>query len=261
MNRIQGKIALVTGASAGIGEACARTLARAGAELVLVARRRERLEALADDVHREHGVGARVEPLDVRDQEAVDGLARRLADDDVFVDVLVNNAGLGRGLEPLWEGDPADWDEMVDTNVKGLLYVTRAFLEPMVDADRGHVVFMGSISGYWASPGNNVYNATKYAVRGLTEAVNMDLLGTGVRVSGVEPGLVETEFSEVRFHGDAERAREVYRGYRPLSPGDVADAVRYVVNAPEHVDVLHLMIQSTDQRSAYHVERTAGEEE
>lgn len=259
MSRIRGRTALVTGASAGIGAACARSLAAEGADLVLSARRRERLESLKEEVESEHGVVARVEVLDVRDRPAVDDLAERLDADGIFVDILVNNAGLGRGKEPLWEGETRDWDEMVDTNVKGVLYVTRAFLRRMVEEDRGHVVFMGSTAGYWPSPEGNVYNATKYAVRGLTEATNMDLLGTGVRVSGIEPGLVRTEFSEVRFRGDTERAEEVYRGYRPLTPADVADAVRYVVTAPDHVDVLHMMIQPTAQRSPYHLDRNGGE--
>lgn len=258
MDRIRGRTALITGASAGIGEACARTLAAAGADLVVTARRRGRLEALRDELEAEHGVRVRVEPLDVRRRTAVQELARRLRADDVFVEILVNNAGLGRGVAPLHEGDPDHWDEMIDTNLKGLLYVTRAFLPRMVGADRGHVVFMGSLSGFEASPDNAVYSATKFGVRGLTEAVNIDLLGTRVRVTGIEPGMVETEFSRVRAGGDDEAAARHYEGFTPLSPGDVADAVRYAVAAPEHVDVLHMVILGTDQRSTYHVHREEG---
>jgi len=255
MNRIRGKTALITGASAGIGEACAREMARRGADLVLAARRSDRVEAVAEELEAEHGVVARAEPLDVRDRPAVAELAERLDADGVSVEILVNNAGLGRGLEPVHEGDPRDWDEMIDTNLKGVLYVTRAFLPPMVERNRGHVVFLGSLSGFEASPGNAVYNATKFGIRGLTDATNMDLLGTAVRVTGIEPGMVETEFSEVRFRGDGERAAEVYAGFTPLTGDDVADAVCYAVNAPEHVEILHLVILATDQRSSYHVHR------
>lgn len=255
MNRIRGRTALITGASAGIGEACARALAERGADLVLAARREDRLEALRAELEEAHGIAARAVALDVRDRPAVEELAERLDADGVFVEILVNTAGVGRELEALHRGNPRDWDEMIDTNLKGVLYVTRAFLPGMVARDRGHVVFLGSLSGFEASPGNAVYNATKFGVRGLTEATNMDLLATRVRVTGIEPGMVETEFSEVRFRGDTERAGKVYEGFTPLSGADVANAVSFAVNAPEHVDVLHLVILATDQRSSYHVHR------
>jgi len=258
MNRIRGKTALVTGASAGIGRACARALAERGADLVLAARRGDRLEELGRALEEEHGVEVRTRSVDVRERAGVQRLAEGLASEGVFVELLINNAGLARGREPVHEGDPRDWDEMIDTNVKGLLYVTRSFLPPMVEKNRGHVVYLGSIAGYQAYPGGNVYNATKYAVRGLTDATNMDLLGTRVRVTGIEPGMVETEFSEVRYHGDAERARKVYRGFTPLTGEDVADAICYVMNAPEHMDVVHMVILPTDQRSSYHVHRGGG---
>lgn len=260
MSRIEGRTALVTGASAGIGEACARALAARRVDLVLVARRLGRLESLAAELDEEHGVAVRVGELDVRDRKAVDGFVDALHGDGVVPDILVNNAGLSRGLDPLHEGRPEGWDEMIDTNVKGLLYVSRAILPLMVKRNSGHVVNIGSIAGRQVYPGGNVYAATKFAVRALNEAMNVDLLGTKVRVSSVDPGLVETEFSEVRFYGDEERAEEVYEGYTPLTPGDVADAVCYVVSAPPHVNVLEMVLLPTDQRNTYviHKEATAG---
>ena len=258
MNRIEGRTALVTGATAGIGEACARAFARQGVHLVLVGRRLERLEALAEEVGREGGVDVHVRSLDVRDREGVTALAADLARRGVEVDILVNNAGKARGLDPLHEGDLDDWDEMVDTNVKGLLYFSRAFLPGMVERDRGHVINIGSTSGRWTYPRGNVYCGTKFAVVGITEGMNLDLVGTRVRVSSVDPGLVETEFSEVRFRGDVERAAGVYRGYTPLRPEDVADAVLYVANAPEHVDVFNLVLMPTDQRHSMLVHKENG---
>jgi serine 3-dehydrogenase len=249
-NRIAGRTVLVTGATAGIGAACARAFARQGARLIVTGRRSERLEALAADLTASHEVDVYPATLDVRDRAAVDSLGRQLAALDFMPDVLVNNAGKALGLDPVHAGDPDDWDEMIDTNVKGLLYLTRAFLPRMVEANHGHVVNIGSIAGRWVYPNGGVYCGTKFAVMALTEGINMELVGTKVRVSSVDPGLVETEFSEVRFHGDTARAETVYQGYTPLRPDDVADAVLYVVNAPEHVDILNLVLMPTDQRHA-----------
>ncbi|HKK92367.1 MAG TPA: SDR family NAD(P)-dependent oxidoreductase [Longimicrobiales bacterium] len=254
-NRIDGRTVLVTGATAGIGEACARRFAEEGARVILLGRRVERLEALADELRDIHDAETRIASLDVRDREAIERLRDELAAEGFTPDVIVNNAGKARGLDPVHEGDPDDWDEMIDTNLKGLLWVTRAFLPAMVEADRGHVVNIGSSAGHWTYPKGNVYAATKFGVKALTEGINIDLLGTRVRVSSVDPGLVETEFSEVRFHGDSERARTVYEGYEPLRAEDVADAVAYVVNAPEHVDVFNLVLLPTDQRHSMLVHR------
>ncbi|HSH46460.1 MAG TPA: SDR family NAD(P)-dependent oxidoreductase [Longimicrobiales bacterium] len=255
MNRIQGKLALVTGASAGIGEACARRFAVEGADLELWARRAERLESLAEELGREHGVTVRVRQVDVRDRETVRAAAAKLLEESGPPDILVNNAGLAAGLEPLHAGAFDDWDRMIDTNVKGLLNVTRLLLPAMIDAGRGHVINIGSTAGHMVYPGGNVYNATKFAVKALTDAINVDLAGTPLRVSSVDPGAVETEFSTVRFHGDESRASKVYSGYQPLSGDDVADAVAYIANLPPHVNALRIVLMPTAQRNAYVVHR------
>lgn len=255
MNRLEGKVALVTGANSGIGEACARRLAAAGAHLVLTGRRAERLRAVEKALGTEGPGWVRTVTLDVRDRVAVEAFAAGLEAGGIETDILVNNAGLARGLARIHEGDPDDWDEMIDTNVRGLLYVTRAILPGMVQRDRGHVVNIGSVAGRWTYPLGNVYNATKYAVKALTEGMNMDLLGTNLRVSTVDPGMVQTEFSLVRFHGDESRASTVYRGTRPLTADDVADAVLYVLNAPPHVNVAEVVLWPTDQRSPTLVHR------
>ncbi|MEJ2540193.1 MAG: SDR family NAD(P)-dependent oxidoreductase [Gemmatimonadota bacterium] len=257
MNRIEGRTALITGATAGIGEACARAFARQGVHLILLGRRQERLDALAREL-RDVGVQVRTRSVDVRHRDAVSALARELEAEGVEVDILVNNAGKARGLDLLHEGDLDDWDEMIDTNVKGLLYFSRAFLPGMVERDRGHVINIGSTAGRWTYPKGNVYCGTKFAVKGISEGMNLDLAGTRVRVSSVDPGLVETEFSEVRFHGDTERAEGVYEGYTPLAPQDVADAVLYVANAPAHVDIFNLVILPTDQRHSMLVHKENG---
>ena len=251
MNRIEGKQVLITGASAGIGQACARAFASHGANLILCARRVDRLDTLAGELETQHGVTVRTGALDVRDGEAVMAFVDGVVSDGVVPDILVNNAGLARDLTKTQDGRFASWDQMIDTNVKGLLYMSRAVLPHMIERDSGHVVNIGSIAGREVYPGGNVYNATKFAVNALNKAMSVDLVGTNVRVSSVDPGAVETEFSEVRFHGDTERAEKVYQGYRPLQPADVADAVCYVVNAPEHVNVLEMLIMPTDQRNTY----------
>jgi 3-hydroxy acid dehydrogenase / malonic semialdehyde reductase len=255
VNRIKGKLALITGASSGIGAACARRFAAEGASLVLWARRADRLEALAAELASVHRVSLSVGVVDVRDREAVNRAAEALVRAGRIPDVLINNAGLASGLAKLQEGDPEDWDRMIDTNLKGLLNVTRAILPHMVARRRGHIINLGSTAGHQTYPMGNVYNATKFGVRALTEGMNLDVAGTPIRVSAVDPGFVETEFSEVRFHGDKERARAVYRGFKPLTADDVADAITYVVNLPEHVNILDLVIMPTAQRNIYVVDR------
>lgn len=257
MSRIAGRLALITGASAGIGLACARRFAAMGAHLVLWARRTDRLDAEAEAIRRAHGVAVRTATVDVRDRSPVHQAAAALVGTGAVPDILVNNAGLAAGLDLLHEGDPDDWDRMIDTNIKGLLYVTRAFLPHMVERARGHVVNLGSLAGHQTYPRGNVYGATKYAVRALTESMALDLAGTPIRVSSVSPGLVETEFSVVRFAGDAERAKAVYRGMRPLTADEVAEVIGYVVDLPEHVNVLDVVLMPVAQRSTQVVHREA----
>lgn len=255
MNRIRDKLILITGASAGIGEACARRCAAEGSRLVLWARREDRLADLADELHVDGGSEVRIASVDVRDREAVEAEAAEMKEVSLVPEILINNAGLASGLAPLQEGDPEDWDRMIDTNVKGLLHVSRAFLPPMIALGRGHIVNIGSTAGHQVYPQGNVYNATKFAVRALTEGMNLDVAGTPIRVSSVDPGFVHTEFSLVRFGGDRQRADAIYSGFQPLMAADVADAIHYVINTPEHVNVFDLMLLPTAQRNIYVVDR------
>lgn len=257
VNRIQGKLILVTGASSGIGEACVRRFAAEGANLVLWARRADRLEHLAAELGTAHRVSLSVAVVDVRDRTGVNRAVEALVSAGRVPDVLINNAGLASGMARIQEGDPEDWDRMIDTNLKGLLNVTRAILPHMVARRKGHIVNLGSTAGHQTYPMGNVYNATKFGVRALTEGMNLDVAGTPIRVSAVDPGFVETEFSEVRFHGDKDRAKAVYEGFTPLSADDVADAIAYVVNLPEHVNILDLVIMPTAQRNVYVVDRSS----
>jgi len=258
MNRMQGKRVLITGASSGIGAATASRLAAAGADLALWARRRDRLETLATDLSAAHDTALLVACVDVRDREKVAEAAARLLEADWVPDVLINNAGLAAGFSTIQEGDLEDWDRMIDTNVKGLLFVTRSFLPAMIERGRGHVVNMGSTAGYQVYPKGNVYNASKFAVRALTEGTNLDVAGTPLRVSSINPGFVQTEFATVRFHGDEPKARAVYDGFEPLTGEDVANVIYFVLNAPEHVNVADLLLLPTAQRNVYVVHREDG---
>ena len=253
---LKGRTVLVTGASSGIGAACAEVFADAGCRLVLAARRLDRLEVMAQRLRREHDSEVLVGTLDVRDRLAVDAWVEGLDPAWSDIDVLVNNAGLARGLSTIHEGDINDWEEMIDTNVKGLLWVTRAVLRGMVARGSGHVVNIGSIAGHETYPGGNVYCASKHAVTAIGRALNIDVLGTGVRVSSVDPGLVKTEFSEVRFHGDRRRADAVYYGLEPLSGRDVADAVFFCATRPPHANVREMILMPSAQAAAVHAHRS-----
>jgi 3-hydroxy acid dehydrogenase / malonic semialdehyde reductase len=255
MNRLDGKRVLITGASSGIGEACARRFAREGSDLILWARREERLTRLAEEL-RQEGRDVVIASIDVRDRAAVNAGVDDLAAADGIPHVIVNNAGLAAGFDLLHDSDPGDWDRMIDTNVKGLLNVTHAVLPHMLRLERGHVINIGSTAGHMTYPRGNVYAATKHAVRALTEGINLDLAGSPLRASSVDPGFVETEFSVVRFAGDAERARTVYEGFRPLSGDDVADTVAYVAGLPEHINILHVVVVPVAQRNVYVVDRS-----
>jgi serine 3-dehydrogenase len=247
---LEGKIVLVTGASSGIGRACAEAFAAHGCRLMLVARRLDRLETLASTLRETRVAEIIIGALDVRDREAVEAWVGGLGDAWRDIDILVNNAGLARGLAPLHEGEVEDWEVMIDTNLKGLLYVTRAVLPGMVERERGHVINIGSIAGHEVYPGGNVYCASKHAVAALNRALSIDTLGTGVRMSSVDPGMVETEFSVVRFHGDAERADGVYDGFEPLHGGDVADAVVFCATRPLHANVREMILMPSAQATA-----------
>jgi len=239
-------LALVTGASAGIGAASARALHAAGAQVLLAARRTERLQTLAEELP-----GSETVQLDVRDASAV-----QTALQDRAIDIAVLNAGLARGTGPIQEGDPADWDEMLDTNVKGVLHCARAVLPGMLQRERGDMVLLGSVAGRQVYPGGNVYNASKFAVHALYQALRLDAGGRGVRFTTLDPGMVETEFAKVRYRGDEAQANAVYEGMQPLAPEDVADALVYAVTRPAHVNVGEIVLWPTCQSSTRDVART-----
>ncbi|MBU8932914.1 MAG: SDR family NAD(P)-dependent oxidoreductase [candidate division Zixibacteria bacterium] len=246
MSTLKDKVVMITGASAGIGKACARKFAEQGAKLVLVARRLDRLEQLQKKLDTD----CCLLELDIRDHQAVELAISGLADPWNEIDVLVNNAGLGRGLDKIQDGDIGGWNEMIDTNVKGLLHVSRAVLPGMVVRERGHVINIGSIAGHQVYPGGNVYCATKHAVDAITKGMRIDLVDTPIRVSTVDPGLVETEFATVRFDGDKERAAQTYQGYQPLTGDDIAEAVVWTADRPAHVQIGEIVIYPTAQASA-----------
>ncbi|MBN3948252.1 MAG: SDR family oxidoreductase [Nostoc sp. NMS7] len=255
MISLKNQIILITGASSGIGTACARIFAGAGAKLILAARRLERLQQLADTLSKDFSTEFHLLELDVRDRSAVESAISTLPPAWADIDILINNAGLSRGLNKLHEGSFQDWEDMIDTNVKGLLYLSRYVVPGMVSRDRGHVVNLGSIAGHQTYPGGNVYCATKAAVRAISEGLKQDLLGTRVRVTSVDPGMVETEFSEVRFHGDSERANKVYQGVTPLTADDVADVIFFCVTRSPHVNINEVVLMPVDQASATLVNR------
>lgn len=252
---LKNKTILITGASAGIGASCARYFAEAGARLILSARRKEKLQSLADDLQAAHSTETLLLPLDVQQADTVSKGIAGLPESWQAIDVLINNAGLSRGLDKQYEAPLQDWEEMIDTNVKGLLYMTRAIVPGMVGRGQGHVINVGSIAARYTYPGGSVYCATKAAVKVLSEGLKIDLLGTPVRVTNIEPGFVETEFSDVRFRGDEARAKSVYRGMIPLTPDDIADTILYVATRPPHVNVSELYVVPTDQSSGTLVHR------
>jgi NADP-dependent 3-hydroxy acid dehydrogenase YdfG len=249
------KIVFITGASAGIGLATARLFAAQGARLLLAARRHERLVAEAPSLNGAAGVYTL--QLDVTDAAAVQRAVDSLPTQWQNIEILVNNAGLSRGLDKLYEGKLQDWDEMIDTNVKGLLYVTRAVVPGMVERGRGHIVNLGSTAGRMTYPNGAVYCATKAAERSITEGLREDLLGTPLRVTTVDPGMVETEFSEVRFRGDKTRAAKVYENVTPLTPDDVADAIHYAVTRPPHVNISEILLTPLAQANSLLFHRTS----
>lgn len=249
------KTALITGATSGIGEACAHLFAQQGYRLILVARRQPLLEKVAGHLADKYGVEISTLIADVRDKKAITEVLEGLPEDWKKIDVLVNNAGLSRGLDPIDKGNTDDWDAMVDTNIKGLLYVTKVVSGWMVAEKKGHIVNIGSIAGKEVYPNGNVYCATKHAVDALNKGMRIDLLPYGIKVTAINPGMVETEFSLVRFNGDEEKARKVYDGLEPLLAADIADAIWYVVSRPAHVNINDMLIMPTAQASATLVQR------
>jgi NADP-dependent 3-hydroxy acid dehydrogenase YdfG len=247
---LDGKIVFITGASAGIGAATALAFAAEGARLLLAARRAGKLAEIASLALERGAPGVHSIDLDVRDRRAVQNAIDTLPSDWAEIDVLVNNAGLSRGLDRLYMGKVEDWDEMIDTNVKGLLYVTRAVVPGMVVRRQGHIVNLGSTAGELTYPSGAVYCATKAAEHALNDGLRQDLLGTPVRVTSIDPGMVETDFSLVRFHGDQDRAANVYKGITPLTPEDVADAIVWVVGRPPHVNIARVVLTSIHQANS-----------
>ena len=235
----------ITGASAGFGEACARVFAAEGKRLILAARREENLVKLRKELA--GAAGVHIIQLDVRDRAAIEAVVATLPTDFREIDVLVNNAGLALGLKPSHQTDVEDWEVMVDTNVKGLMYCTRAILPGMVERNCGHIINISSTAASWPYPGGNVYGGTKAFVSQFSRNLRADLLGTRVRVTCIEPGMAETEFSKVRFHGDSDKAGQVYTGTEPLSAFDIAETVSWVVNRPAHVNINSLELMPVDQ--------------
>lgn len=241
-------VALITGATSGIGLGCAKRFAQGGYDLILTGRRENQLKAVAEAVR---AAGAMVQTLcfDVRDREAARKAVESILPELKPVDVLINNAGLALGLEPEYEGNYDDWDAMIDTNIKGLLNMTRLIVPTMVERGEGHVINIGSVAGDAAYANGNVYCATKSAVKTISDGLRIDVAHTGVRVTNVKPGLVETNFSRVRFHGDNDRAEKVYQGIKPLTGDDIADVAFYAASAPKHVQIAEVLVLATHQAS------------
>ncbi|QBR85250.1 SDR family NAD(P)-dependent oxidoreductase [Legionella israelensis] len=255
MMNFKNKTVFITGASSGIGEACAQEFAAIGARLILAARRKDKLEKIASELNQRYETESCVLVLDVRDKEQVARELNHLLADGQNIDVLINNAGLALSTDVLQEGDVDNWDTMIDTNIKGLLYVTRQVLPGMVARNSGHIINIGSIAGEECYPGGNVYSATKHAVRAISKSLRLDLLGTAIRVTEIAPGAVETEFSIVRFK-EVKRAHAFYKDFVSLVAKDIADAAVYCATRPQHVDIAEMTIMPTAQASANHLYRS-----
>ncbi len=249
---IKGKIIFITGASSGIGAACADIFAANGAKLVLCARRKERIEQLAQKLQDKYGTDIYSLVLDIQDRNMVQEQLEQLPQAWQDIAVLVNNAGLSLGLDGIAKGNIDDWEQMINTNIKGLLYVTRQILPGMLKRNSGHIINIGSVAGHEVYAAGSVYCATKHAVRALNKGLLMEVCGTDVRVTSVDPGMVETEFSEVRFKGDTQQAKDFYQDMTPLTGADIADAVYYCATRPLHVNISDMVIWPKDQ-AAIHV--------
>lgn len=250
----KGKLVMVTGASSGFGEATARLLANEGYDLIIVARRIDRLKKLEGEL-KAHGSKVLSIPLDISNYNAVTETLQKLPSEFASPDILINNAGLVRGLDKVWEIKPEDWNAIIDTNVKGILNICHTMIPKMIEKNAGHIVNVCSISGYQVYPGGGVYCASKFATRALTDALRMELVASPIRVSMISPGLAETEFSDVRFYGDKEKAKKVYEGIKPLSGVDVAEAISFILSRPPHVTVGDLILYPTHQASVSIISR------
>lgn len=247
---LKGKTVLITGASAGIGKACTEAFAAEGCNLILMARRKEAIDELTNSLQKKNIFKSINLQCDVRSLEQVQTSLNSLPDEWKNIDILINNAGLSRGLEKLHEGLIDDWEEMIDTNIKGVLYISRTVIPWMVARGEGMIINIGSLAGNEIYPGGAVYCGTKHALKAISKGMTIDLNGTGIRVANLEPGLVETEFSLVRFHGDKDRADNVYKGYTPLWARDVAETALFIATRPPHVMIQNILITPTDQASA-----------
>jgi len=249
------KLSLITGATSGFGEAIARKFAANGHSLIIAGRRTERLEALATELRNSHSTHVLPLTLDVRDRDQVTQTINALGDEWKNIDVLVNNAGLASGANPIQDGDINDWDKMIETNVSGLLYVSRAVIPLLVKRGQGHIVNIGSTAGKEVYKNGNVYCASKHAVDAITKGMRIDLLEHGVKVTQIAPGAAETEFSEVRFHGDKEKAKSVYNGYKPMEAKDIAELVYYSTSLPSHLCINDLVVTSLAQANSFYIDR------
>jgi len=246
------QIAYITGATSGFGKAIALNLAKNGYDIIITGRRKERLEALSEEIAKTTSAKVWVSSYDVRDGEAVAQAIDALPSSWQQIDVLINNAGLAAGLNPIQEGSLEDWNQMIDTNIKGLLYVTRKIAPLMVARNSGHIINIGSIAGKEVYPNGNVYCATKHAVDALTKAMRVDMLPHGIKVTQIASGAAETEFSLVRFKGDLQAAENVYKGYQPLTGEDIADMVEYLLKLPKHVCINDMVVTCLAQANASH---------
>lgn len=255
MQSLKDKIVFITGASSGIGKACAEEFAKLNANIIITARRYDRIEKLANQLTEKYSINVLPIKLDVQDRQAVKDVIENLPSDWENIDILVNNAGLALSTDKVQDADIDNWDQMIDTNIKGLLYITRAIVPSMVKRNQGHIINIGSIAGYEYYPAGNVYSATKHAVKAISKSLLLDLLDTKIRVSAVNPGMVETEFSEVRWN-DKERAKAFYEDVTPLEAENIADGVVFCATRPAHVNIADMMILPVDQASANHVNRS-----
>ena len=255
MSLLKGKITFITGASAGIGKACTELFAKEKSNLILTARRIDRLKSLANKLEKAHGIKVKCIKLDVRNYLQIEEAVNFLEKNWKGIDILINNAGLSRGLDKIYEGKKEDWDEMIDTNIKGLVYVTRHILPLMVKRKSGHIINIGSTAGHEVYPNGNIYAATKFAVKALSQSTRLDVLDKGIKVTSIDPGMVETEFSMVRFRGDKTKAKNVYKGLKPLSAKDVAEAVLFAATRPKEVNINQIILTPLAQASSTQVHR------